>query len=152
MKKLLLLFVAVATILTACKKGTEAKTEAEVEEAQIQTYIKNNSVTDLSKDSRGVYYKVLKAGTGTIAPDTAATVRVTYNGKLLDGTTFESTTGSTLGLATTIKGWQYGLSHITQGGRIMLIVPSKLGYGNRVQSSIPANSVLIFTIDLLGIQ
>ena len=151
MKKLLLLFALGMATLSSCKKGTVLSTEAEVEEAQIQAYIKTNNLTGVSKDPSGVYYKSIITGTGNYPTSTSA-LQVTYSGKLLDGTVFDSQSGYSIPLTSSVLGWQYGLPHVRQGGRILLIIPSALGYGRNATSSIPANSVLIFTIDLLGIQ
>ena len=51
-----------------------------------------------------------------------------------------------------IDGFDEGLSYIGEGGSISLYIPSKLGYGNKETSSIPANSVLFFDVELINIK
>jgi FKBP-type peptidyl-prolyl cis-trans isomerase FkpA len=73
----------------------------------------------------------------------------------LDGTVFDKTTTSAFGpfsLNGVIQGWQIGIPLVKAGGRIMLLIPSGLGYGNSSAGSIPANSVLLFTIDVLTVK
>ena len=57
-----------------------------------------------------------------------------------------------LGQGQVIEGWEIGLSKIDEGGSGILIIPSVLGYGSAITSSIPENSVLIFRIDLIDIR
>ncbi len=101
------------------------------------------------KDASGLYYQVITPGTGPY-PNILSTVNVNYSGKLLDGTVFQ-TGNITAQLGTLIQGWQIGIPYINKGGRILLIIPSALGYGNNSPGGgIPANAVLVFTVDLLG--
>jgi FKBP-type peptidyl-prolyl cis-trans isomerase FkpA len=51
-----------------------------------------------------------------------------------------------------IIGWQIGIPYIQKGGKIRLLIPSYYGYGNRAAGSIPANSILDFTITLSNVQ
>ncbi len=154
MKKILLLLVIFVTALSACKKDKEEKfdaaAQAVADDAAIQAYISANNI-NTTKDASGVYYQVQTQGTGTY-PTSTSTVSVNYSGKLLNGTVFDSGSLNNYSLSGLIKGWQYGVPHINKGGRILLLIPSGLGYGNNAQGSIPANSVLVFTIDLIGFQ
>ncbi|GAB2696730.1 hypothetical protein GCM10027037_20860 [Mucilaginibacter koreensis] len=152
MKKFLLLFFIAATTLTACKKDKkdnfDPAAQAVADDNAIQSYIKRKNI-DAQKDPSGVYYQVLTPGSGTY-PTSTSTVSVVYKGELLDGTVFDSGTINSSPLARLIAGWQYGVPHINKGGRILLLIPSGLGYANQAAGSIPPNSVLVFTIDLLG--
>lgn len=153
MKKILLLFIFIlpAVILCSCKKedSFNATQQAATDDAAIQAYIKTNNITDAVKDPSGLYYEIITAGTGTY-PNANSVVTVNSTGKLLNGTVFDTETSLSTSLTGVIKGWQIGLTHINTGGRILLMVPSALGYGNSVNGAIPKNSVLIFTVDLLG--
>ena len=51
-----------------------------------------------------------------------------------------------------IQGWQKGLPLVKKGGKIKLIIPPSLGYGATPQQGIPANSVLVFDIELVGVS
>ena len=163
MKKYLLLFSLFVVTLSACNKD-QITAQASVDDAKIQAYIKANNITGLTKDPSGVYYSVLKAGTGAYPvssftavsstdPTTGSTIRYSYIGQYLNGQTFQSSEGSTLTLnksAGVIDGFLYGMPHINAGGRIFLIIPSALAYGTGGNGSIPANACLIFTVDLLS--
>ena len=157
MKKHFLLFGLFILLFTACKKTTsyDAPKQAVIDEARIQAYIAANHLT-MTKDSRGFYYQILRSVEGEHPTDTS-TVQVTYTGVLLNGTSFDKENVIDVDLSTAIKGWQYGLPLIGSTGaapysRIRLIIPSALAYGTTASSTIPANSVLDFTIDLIGFR
>ena len=153
MKKSFLLLAFFALIFSACKKAEtfDAAKQAAQDDAKIQAYIKANNITAV-KDPSGLYYQILSPGTG-VNPTASSTVRVAYVGKLLDGTQFDSSTNFSSSLnGNLIQGWKIGIPFCKQDGRILLIIPSALGYGNNPQSGIPANSVLVFTIDLFAVQ
>ena len=149
MKKYLLLLAVFVTVFSSCSKDSfDPAKQAAKDDAAIQSYIAANNIT-ATKDLSGVYYQVITSGTGAY-PTVNSKVTVNYTGKLLNGTVFDSGNLPTTALSTLIKGWQYGIPHINTGGRILLLIPSGLGYGNTSQQGIPKNSVLVFTIDLTG--
>lgn len=149
MRKHLLFFITCLFVFSSCKKDSyDPAKQAAKDDAAIQAYIKSNNIT-ATKDPSGLYYDVVTPGTGNY-PAVNSLITVNYTGKLLDGTVFDSGTINNQALSSLIKGWQIGIPHINTGGRILLLVPSALGYGNAANGGIPANSVLIFTIDLTG--
>lgn len=149
MKKFLLFFSLLIVTISSCKKDDfDPAKQAAADDAAIQSYIKANNIT-ATKDPSGLYYSVLVQGTGGY-PGANSTVTVNSTGKLLDGTVFDTEAGLQVSLSGVIKGWQLGLQHINTGGRILLMIPSALGYGNQSTQGVPKNSVLIFTVDLLG--
>ena len=86
-------------------------------------------------------------------------VTVNYTGLLEDGTKFDSSLNPgrtpfrfTVGAGQVFKGWDEGLMGMKVGGKRKLTIPPELGYGSRDNGPIPANSTLIFEIDLLGIE
>jgi len=86
-------------------------------------------------------------------------VTVNYTGLLENGTKFDSSLNPgrspfrfTVGAGQVIKGWDEGLMGMKIGGKRKLTIPPELGYGSRDNGPIPANSTLIFEIDLLGIE
>ena len=103
----------------------------------------------------GVYYYILKEGTGDYVTVTD-TVTVFYKGSLLkDGSIFDQTKGqpATFPLRRLIRGWQVGLPKCRTGGKIRLYIPSGLGYSIRSRSKdIPPNSVLVFDIEVLSVK
>lgn len=169
MKKYLLFFAVFTILFSACKKSDsttptfDPAVQAKVDDDKIQAYLKANPSIIATKDPSGLYYQILTPGTGTV-PTVNSTVTVAYTGKLLDGTVFQTLPNFTHKLGPTtdnngkivdlglIKGWQIGIPFIKPQGRILLIIPSAMGYGASPQSGIPANSVLVFTIDLFAVQ
>lgn len=103
----------------------------------------------------GLQYEVLRAGTGT-KPSADQTVEVHYHGTLVDGTVFDSSVqrGQTISFPVTgvIPGWVEALQLMQVGAKWKLFIPSALGYGDQGQGPIPPASVLIFEVELVGIQ
>ena len=105
----------------------------------------------------GLKYQVLKHGTGTVSPKATDTVKVHYEGKLLDGTVFDSSIARgqpiSFPLNQVIPGWTEGLQLMKVGDKFRFEIPANLAYGaNSPSPSIPPNSTLIFEVELLGIQ
>jgi FKBP-type peptidyl-prolyl cis-trans isomerase FkpA len=153
MKRYLLLLSLFVIGFSSCSKTDTTLTvdpvkQAAADDAAIQAYITTNGIT-ATKDPSGLYYQVITPGTGAY-PTVTSSITVNYSGKLLNGTVFSSGTINNYSLSGLIPGWQIGIPHINTGGRILLLIPSALGYGDTVNNSIPPNSVLIFTIDLTG--
>ncbi|WP_159794995.1 FKBP-type peptidyl-prolyl cis-trans isomerase [Puerhibacterium puerhi] len=91
-------------------------------------------------------------------PEVAAdqTVTVQYSGWLLDGTQFDSSwergAPTSFGLDQVIQGWTDGLAGQTVGSQVLLVVPADQAYGDQASGTIPANSPLIFVVDILDAQ
>ena len=100
-----------------------------------------------------VLVKTLKQGDGALVCP-GATVKVNYVGALWNGTVFDSSyqKGEPIefSLDQVVKGWGYGLAHTHVGDRLELVIPASLGYGNQARGNIPANSTLVFVVDVLG--
>jgi len=123
-----------------------------LDEALIKNWA-DTSKTELKKDSSGLYYRVIREGTGSRVPALDDNIQVLYTGKLLTDTIVFSKTTDTITykflLGNSIEGWKKGLPLIKEGGRIRLIVPSKMAYRNYdVVPLVPKNSVLDFDITL----
>ena len=104
----------------------------------------------------GLMYKVLSSPNPAAPQPTAQdTVTVNYEGKLVDGTIFDSSyqrnQPATFPLGRVVEAWQIGIPLMHQGDTYMLYVPAKLGYGDKDMGEIPPNSVLVFKVQLLGI-
>jgi peptidylprolyl isomerase len=102
--------------------------------------------------------KDLIKGTGPAATANS-TVNVQYVGELYKGgkqfdASWNDGSGQpvSLPLSGVIKGWQQGIPGMKVGGRREIIIPPSLGYGATAQSKIPANSTLVFVIDLHGVS
>ena len=104
----------------------------------------------------GLQYKVVKVGTGK-KPKSADTVTVNYRGTLIDGTEFDSSykrgQPATFPVSGVIPGWTEALQLMEEGAKWQVIVPSKLGYGERgAGPTIGPNATLIFEIELISVQ
>ena len=102
--------------------------------------------------------KDMTVGTGAEAK-AGDTVTVQYVGMLTNGTVFDAsathgTAGFTfpLGAGQVIKGWDQGVAGMKVGGKRELVIPASLGYGAQAVGSIPANSTLVFEVELLSIK
>jgi len=102
----------------------------------------------------GIVYREITAGSG-VSPAAGNTVRVNYRGTLIDGTEFDSSYArdepAEFGLGQVIPCWTEGVQLIKVGGKAELVCPAHLAYGPNGQPGIPANSTLIFEIELLAI-
>lgn len=160
-------FIRVVNVLTkdsvkAIDKKREEQMMAMEVQRQLQTQMDTVAILDYCKVNKikpkrtpnGVYYTVKKSESGiTIQPGDS--VSVFYTGKLLNGTVFDSNVGKepftlTVGVGQVIPGWDSGLMALKKGEKATLLIPSKLGYGERgAGASIPPNSVLIFDVEIL---
>ena len=104
----------------------------------------------------GLQYEVLEATIGQ-KPKATDTVKVHYEGTLIDGTVFDSSykRGESISfpLNGVIKGWTEGLQLMSVGSKYKFFIPYQLAYGERgAGQQIPPYSALIFTVELLGIE
>ncbi len=120
------------------------------------------TTTDATAASQGtpntaqVITQDTKIGTGDEAM-LGSKVTVNYTGTFTDGKVFDSSVSRnqpftfTLGAGEVIKGWDQGILGMKVGGKRVLIVPPELGYGSTDYGPIPANSTLIFQVELLNV-
>ena len=103
----------------------------------------------------GLLYKVLKQGDGAMPADTSQ-VEVHYEGRLVDGTVFDSSykrgETATFGLNQVIKGWSEAVKLMKVGSEYEICLPYNLAYGERGTRGIPPFSTLIFKIELKSIK
>jgi FKBP-type peptidyl-prolyl cis-trans isomerase FklB len=118
---------------------------------------RNGQEKGVKTTASGLQYKVLVAGDAK-APTISSTdeVTVNYRGKLVDGTEFDSSysrgTPATFGVGGVIKGWQEALVMMKPGAKWELFVPAELAYGASPRPGIPANSLLIFDVEVLNVK
>jgi FKBP-type peptidyl-prolyl cis-trans isomerase FkpA len=104
----------------------------------------------------GLQYEVIAEGKG-VKPGPSSTVKVNYEGALIDGTVFDSSykrgEPSEFPIDRVIPGWTEGIQLMKTGSHYKFFIPSKLAYGEREVGDgvIPANSVLIFDVELIEI-
>ncbi len=154
------LILALPFLLAACSKSNNSgcgytTTTAKAPAAEVTTlkaWLDANSLP-YTQDSSGICYKITTAGTGAV-PNVCSDVTVKYIGRTTTSSTpfDQSTAGTTFTLGGLIPGWQIGIPLIKKGGSIILYIPPSLGYGSVANGPIPANSYLIFNIDLVNVQ
>lgn len=149
------------------KQQKEEQKQIGAQEKELQSYFKANNITPL-KTASGLYYVIKEEGAGA-KPSANDTVSLNYRGKLINGTTFDSNIDSAfghlspfvfpLGAGRVIKGWDEGVALLNQGTKATFFIPSRLGYSTQAMpgnaanpKGIPANSVLIFDVELLNIK
>ena len=115
----------------------------------------NKKKTGIKTTKSGLQYKVVKTGKGQ-KPQDNEEVTVHYEGKLIDGTVFDSSITrnepATFNVNHVIPGWTEALKLMPEGSEWELYIPSNLAYGERELPKIPANSVLHFKVSLLSIK
>jgi FKBP-type peptidyl-prolyl cis-trans isomerase FkpA len=131
-----------------------------IDDKILQDYFAKNNLKP-TKTASGMYYSIEKEGTGENAKK-GQDVTVNYTGKTLDGKTFDSNVDSNfhhvqpfnfpLGEGHVIKGWDEGVALLKKGSQATLYIPSPLAYGARQQGPIPANGILIFTVEVTDIK
>ena len=143
-----ILFIPILLFLLSCNKEDS---QTEKDDQIIRDYLSENNI-DATKHSSGLYYTITVEGDGN-HPNANSEVTVRYKGYLTDGTIFDQTDGSstaTFGLGLLIEGWKIGIPLLKEGGAGTFFIPSALGYGSQGSGSIPANSVIIFDIELVS--
>lgn len=152
------MIAAVAALaLSACGRTAEAPVQdpAAIKAAQ-DFLIENGKKEGVVTTPTGLQYKVVKSGpTNGKAPDSNDLVRVHYEGTLLDGTVFDSSfeRGAPVVFSPdqVVPGWTEALQMMKPGDEWLLYVPPALGYGDNQAGAIPANSVLVFRLQVLDV-
>jgi len=109
------------------------------------------------KTTSGLEYTIKTKGCGA-APIKGDSVWVHYTGKLTNDTVFDSSLksnipfGFKLGVTPVIKGWSEGIALMHVGDKVTFRIPPAIGYGSRASGPIPANSILIFDVELLRLK
>jgi FKBP-type peptidyl-prolyl cis-trans isomerase FkpA len=131
----------------------------------LKNYFSSKHITPIKTPS-GLYYSIQHEGSGALAKP-GDMVTLNYRGTLLDGTVFDSNLDSAflhvqpitfvLGTGRVIKGWDEGISYLKAGSKAFFYIPSSLAYGNQSRpgtaanpKGIPANSILIFDVELVS--
>ncbi|MDA9952524.1 FKBP-type peptidyl-prolyl cis-trans isomerase [Chitinophagales bacterium] len=147
MKNILIAFVLV--LLMSCGK---TKDYTEENEQEILTYLADNNLT-AQKSSTSLYYIIDNVGTGE-RPSASDNVTVAYKGYFTNGNTFDesSASGISFNLQQVIAGWTEGITYFKEGGNGVLLIPSRLAYGDSGQGNIPGGAVLIFDVTLISVN
>jgi FKBP-type peptidyl-prolyl cis-trans isomerase FkpA len=149
--KTLAAVTAVATAMALSCGAALAQTDAKPEALTKAAAEKGAVVTE-----SGLVYRDIKAGTGA-SPAATDTVKVHYKGTFPDGREFDSSYSrgqpASFPLNRVIKCWTEGVQRMKLGGKAKLTCPANLAYGERgAGASVPPNAVLLFEVELLGIN
>lgn len=148
--------------ITAIEKNTKYYSEKVLEEKygdwrrQNVAWLDANAKKDsVQQTESGLQYKVLVMGEGE-KPQATDKVKVNYEGRLIDGTVFDSSykrkQAATFGCSQVIKGWTEALLMMPVGSKWELYIPQDLAYGEREQGKIKPFSALVFTVELLSVE
>lgn len=115
----------------------------------------NREKSGVTVTESGLQYEILAVGEGD-SPTADDVVLVHYEGRLADGTVFDSSIArgepAAFGVGEVIPGWTEGLQLMRPGGKARFTIPPELGYGARGAGGvIPPNAVLVFDVELLAI-
>ncbi|MCW3122412.1 MAG: peptidylprolyl isomerase FKBP-type [Flavipsychrobacter sp.] len=153
------------TLLLICtmfvsNKGI-AQGQAAIDEKILTDYFAKNKIK-ATRTPSGLYYVITKKGSGANAKANQQ-VSMNYLGKFLDGKSFDgnvdenfkpvsgrSALDFTLGVRQVIAGWDEGIQLLNPGSRGVLYIPSALAYGPNGRGPIPANSILVFNVELIS--
>lgn len=125
------------------------------EDSTMREYIAKNKIK-VAPTASGLYFISKKAGKGAQAV-AGQKVAVHYTGKLLDGTKFDSSYDRNepiefmLGQGQVIPGWDEGIAMMREGEKAVLLIPSKLAYGERGNQVIPPCAPLVFDVELVKV-
>lgn len=142
----------VQTYMRAAADAKSEKVRAEGKNFLDANKVKAGIVTTAS----GLQYQKIAQGAGK-TPTANDNVTVHYTGKLIDGTTFDSSVErgqpATFGVSQVIRGWTEALQLMKEGDKFMLFIPSDLGYGERgAGAQIPPHATLIFEVELIKVN
>jgi FKBP-type peptidyl-prolyl cis-trans isomerase FkpA len=132
-----------------------AKSTAERERTQGKAFIEKAAAEQgATKTASGAVYKVTQEGTGD-SPKATDQVKVNYEGRLIDGTVFDSSIKrgqpATFPLNRVIPCWTEGVQLMKAGGKSRLVCPAELAYGDRGTPTIPPGATLVFDVELLEV-
>lgn len=117
----------------------------------VQSYLTANGLT-ATQHCSGAFYIIDAPGTGAM-PGICSFINTNYVGKLTNGNIFDQGTfREPIQLGGLVRGWANTLPLLKTGGKMRLFLPPTLGYGSNAAGTIPANSILIFDIELTLVQ
>ena len=131
---------------TACTFQAQYKNDSSAtQRALMIAYCNNNGITYTIHPS-GILYQIITPGDST-KPNLCTSLTMTYTGKLMTGIEFQNGT-ITYALRELIVGWQIAVPLIGKGGKIKMVIPSSLAYGEEGRPGIPSNAPLYFEMSL----
>ncbi len=151
-----LVLIALVGLFFYFRSNVDPEKIAENTRIGLDFLAKNKAIDGVVETPSGLQYQVLTKGNGDIHPKASDRVKVHYHGTLLDGTVFDSSvdrgTPISFGLNQVIKGWTEGVQTMVVGEKTRFFIPANLAYGDRSSGKIEGGSLLIFEVELLGIN
>lgn len=138
------------------ERNTLRMANEEEEMTLLQDYLKTANIT-IKPSASGLYYIEKVKGKGKKA-EAGKTMVVHYTGSFIDGKIFDSSLRRNepfefeLGKGIVIEGWDEGIANMREGGKAMLIIPSKISYGDKGKGPVPPYSTLVFEVELLQVK
>lgn len=134
----------------------QVKMVAEQNKKEGETFLgANKDKEGVITTASGLQYKIIKEGDG-VSPTKDDQVKVNYEGRLIDGTVFDSSfqrgEAATFPVSAVIPGWTEALQLMKPGAKWELYIPASLAYGERGIGQIGPNATLIFKVDLISVQ
>jgi len=142
-------------LLESFFKDLEEKQAAAAKKAGADWLARNAKLDGVTTTASGLQYKVITRGSGK-KPGLTSKVKCHYEGRLLDGSIFDSSyqrgEPATFGVTQVIRGWTEALPMMSEGSKWELYIPYNLAYGEAgAQGAIPPYATLIFTVELLEV-
>lgn len=153
MKYLFIITISWAVLSSSKCNDKSAGSAKQDAQAEVAASHKPDTITTAT----GLKYIIWKKGNGLKA-EAGDNVSVHYAGRLLSGAPFDNSYdrgnpfGFPLGGGRVIKGWDEGIAYLEVGDSATLIIPANLGYGSTDRPTIPANSTLIFDVQLVDVK
>jgi FKBP-type peptidyl-prolyl cis-trans isomerase FkpA len=147
-----ILLLIISIVFSSCK--TYSDEDHSTFDLKIKNYLSKSKQKDFEKSESGLYFKIIKEGNGEFIK---LTDEVTFNyvGKLLNGKIFDGEHKKnpiTFQMKDLIQGWKEGMLYLKPGGKMKMIVPPYLGYGDYELDNIPPHSILFFDIEVIDVK
>jgi len=144
-------------VATSTTNSTRANATADNSPAASLPEPSGFGVYDQYKNAANALYIDVAQGTGAVAAN-GNTLSVGYRGWLTDGKEFDESYSRNqpfsfvMGAHSVIAGWEQGLMGMKVGGKRRLVIPPVVGYGDAATGSIPADSLLVFDVELVSVK
>jgi FKBP-type peptidyl-prolyl cis-trans isomerase FklB len=169
----LLAFLSLTVVFSCVSEEENLEVIFEQDKQKIANFVQNFGVEHRKETvgESGVVLLITDTNASGRLPANGDTIRVDYTGYLLDGTVFDTSVRSIaeakgmynpnrpyepfpvqLGVSRVIVGWHIALSQLREGEKATVLIPSFYGYGRDANGPIPANSVLVFDLDVISVK
>ncbi|GAA0309664.1 FKBP-type peptidyl-prolyl cis-trans isomerase [Sphingomonas oligophenolica] len=143
--------IVLVGILSGVPSGVVQPAVAQVAPDPVATFLAGNrGAKGVVETASGLQYQVLEPGADQARPTDQDVALVNYEGRLADGTTFDKSEQPTpMPVTEVIPGFSEGLKLMTRGAKYRFWIKPSLGYGGEASGPIPANSLLVFDVEMI---